>query len=100
MWLSSGTKKYKEMAYITEYLVGLAGTDGVLLFWMAGPLVQVGAIQDVAQHVLTALSYLVSDDVGWDVVFSLRLMVVLLVDPLLMVDTWKSKKKNKKKTEI
>lgn len=85
-----GTKKYKRETYITEYLVSLAGTDGILLLWMAGPLVQVGAIQDVAQHVLAALSYLISNDVGWNVVFGLGLMVVFLVDPLLqplMFDT-------------
>lgn len=71
------------MTYITENLIGLSGPDGVLLLWMARPLVQVGAVEDITQHVLATLSYLVGDDVRWEVDFGLGLVVVLLVDPLL-----------------
>lgn len=68
--------------YITENLVGLAGTNGILLFRVASPLVQVGAVEDVAQHVLAVLGHLVSNNVGWEVDLGLALMVVLLVEPL------------------
>lgn len=70
------------MTYITENLIGLAGTDGVLLFRMTCPLVQVGAVQDIAKHVLVALSNPVKDDVRWNVGLGLGVMVVLLVEPL------------------
>lgn len=70
------------MTYITENLIGLAGTNGILLVRMTSPLVQVGTVDDIAQHVLAPLGDLVSDDVGWDVGLSLALMVVLLVEPL------------------
>lgn len=73
---------HRRRTYITEDFVGLAGTDGVLLFRVASPLVQVGAVKNITQHVLAPLSYLVSDDVGWDVDFGFGLIVVLLVDPL------------------
>lgn len=43
---------------------------------------QVGSVDDVAQHVLAALGYPVSDDVGWEVGLGLALMVALLVEPL------------------
>lgn len=72
----------RKITYITENLVGFSGTNGVLLFWMTSPLVQVGAVEDVAQHVLAPLGYLVSDDVRWEVDLCLGLMVVFLVDPL------------------
>ncbi|KAF3843599.1 hypothetical protein F7725_002448 [Dissostichus mawsoni] len=52
-------------------LVGLAGADEVLLLGVAGPLVQVGPVEHLAQHVLAALSHLVSDDVRGDVVLGL-----------------------------
>lgn len=70
------------LTYITENLIGLAGTNGVLLVRMAGPLVQVGAVDDVTQHILASLSHLVGDDVRWDVCLCLALMVVLLVESL------------------
>lgn len=73
---------HRRRTYITEDFVGLAGTDGVLLVGVASPLVQVGAVENITQHVLAPLSYLVSDDVRWDVDLGLGLMVVLLVDPL------------------
>lgn len=72
-----------QKTYITEDLIGLAGADGVLLIGMAGPLVQVGAVQDVTQHVLAPLGDLVGDDVGWDVGLGLVMIVVLMVEPLL-----------------
>lgn len=50
---------------------------------MAGPLVQVGSIDDVTQHVLAPLGNLVADDVRWDVGLCLIVMVVLMVKPLL-----------------
>lgn len=43
---------------------------------------EVGAVEDVAQHVLAALGHLVGDDVSREVDFGLGLMVVLLVEPL------------------
>jgi len=49
---------------------------------VACPLVQVCAVEDVAQHVLAALSNLVGDDVGWEVVLGFVVVVVLCVDPL------------------
>lgn len=49
---------------------------------MACPLVQVGAVDDVAQHVLAPLGHFVGDDVGRDVGLGFALMVVLLVQPL------------------
>lgn len=70
------------MTYITENLIGLAGTNGVLLVRMAGPLVQVGAVDDVTQHILASLGHSVGDDVRWDVCLCLALMVVLLVESL------------------
>ena len=73
----------KRITYITENLIGLAGTNGVLLLGMAGPLVEVGAVEDLTQHILAPLSYLVSDDVRWDVGLGLGLMVVLVVLPLV-----------------
>lgn len=68
--------------HVAENLIGLAGTDGVLLIRMASPLVQVGAVDDVAQHVLAPLGDLVSDDVGWDVGLGLAMMVVFMVESL------------------
>lgn len=50
---------------------------------MASPLVQVGSIDDITQHVLAALGNLVADDVWWDVGLCLIVMVVLMVKPLL-----------------
>lgn len=72
----------KKITYITENLIGLSGTNSVLLFWVASPLVQVGAVEDIAQHVLAPLGYLVSDNIRREVDLGLGLMVVLLVDPL------------------
>lgn len=72
----------RRTTYIAENLIGLPGPDGVLLLWVARPLVQVGAVQDIAQHVLAPLGHLVSDDVRREVDFGLGLVVVLLVDPL------------------
>lgn len=71
-----------EGAYVAEYLVGLAGADCILLFGVACPVVQVGAIQNIAQHVLALLSHLVGNDVSWDVVLGLGFIVGLLVKPL------------------
>lgn len=68
--------------HIAKNLIGLAGTDGILLIRMASPLVQVCAVDDITQHVLAPLGYLVSDDVGWDVGLGLAVMVIFLVEPL------------------
>lgn len=43
---------------------------------------QVGAVDDITQHVLAALSDRVSDDVRWEVGLGLAEVVVLVVDPL------------------
>ena len=43
---------------------------------------QVGAVDDIAQHILATLGYLVTNHVGWDVGPGLGLMVVLVVEPL------------------
>lgn len=72
----------RRRTHIAENLVGLAGPDGVLLLWMAGPLVQVGTVENVAQHVLASLGDLVRDDVRRDVVLGLGLVIVLVVEPL------------------
>lgn len=69
--------------YIAENLIGLAGTNGVFLVRMAGPLVQVGSIDDITQHVLAPLGNLVADGVWWDVGLRLIVVVVLMVKPLL-----------------
>lgn len=72
------------ITYIAEDLICLARTDGVLLIGVAGPLVQVGAVDDIAQHVLAPLGHFVGDDVGWEVSLGFVLMVVLLVQPLFV----------------
>lgn len=72
----------KKITYITENLIGLSGTNGILLIRVASPLVQVGAVEDIAQHVLAPLGYLVSNNIRREVDLGLGLMVVLLVDPL------------------
>lgn len=72
------------ITYIAEDLICLARTDGVLLIGVAGPLVQVGAVDDIAQHVLAPLGHFVGDDVGRDVSLGFVLMVVLLVQPLFV----------------
>lgn len=50
---------------------------------MASPLVQVGPIEDITQHVLAPLGNLVADGVWWDVGLCLIVMVVFMVKPLL-----------------
>lgn len=43
---------------------------------------QVGAVDDVTQHVLAPLGHFVGDGVGWDMSLGFGLMVVLLVQSL------------------
>lgn len=74
---------HRGRTYIAQNLIGLAGTNGVFLVRMASPLVQVGSIDDITQHVLAPLGNLVADGVWWDVGLNLILMVVLMVKPLL-----------------
>lgn len=68
--------------YITENLICLARTYSILLLGVAGPLVQVGAVEDVAQHVLAPLGHFIGDSVRRDVSLGFGLMVVLLVQSL------------------
>lgn len=81
------------ITYITENLIGLARTDSVLLFGVAGPLVQVGAVDDVAQHVLAPLGHFIGDGVGRDVSLDFALMVVLLVQSLFVKKNGTSQEK-------
>lgn len=70
--------------YITEDLIVLAGTDCLLLLRRTCPLVQVGAVEDITQHVLTPLGHLVGNDIRWDVDLGLVAVVILVVEPLWM----------------
>lgn len=66
-------------AYITEDFVVPAGSDVVLLFRVACPLVQIGPVQHSTQHILALLCHHVGDDVSWEVVLCLGLVVGLLI---------------------
>lgn len=75
-------KSIKLETYIAQDLVVLAGSDSVLLFGVAGPVVQVGAVQHITEHVLRPLSHHVGNDVSGDVVLDLVDVILLLVIPL------------------
>lgn len=76
--------KQRKITYITENLIGLARADRVLLFGVAGPLVQVGAVDDVAQHVLAPLGYFIGNGIRRDVSLGFALVVALLVQSLFV----------------
>lgn len=78
------------ITYVTENLICLARADGVLLFRVAGPLVQVGAVDDVTQHVLAPLGHFIGDDVRRDVSLGFALMVALLVQSLYVEENGKN----------
>lgn len=82
------TNKRGLITYVAENLICLARADGVLLFGVAGPLVQVGAVDDVAQHVLAPLGHFIGDGVGRDVSLGFALVVVLLVQSLFVEKKW------------
>lgn len=76
--------KQRKITYITENLICLARADSVLLLGVAGPLVQVGAVDDVAQHVLAPLGHFIGNGVGRDVSLGFALVVALLVQSLFV----------------
>lgn len=65
--------------YITQDFIGFASLDGVVLLWVAGPLVQVGAVLHIAQDLLTLLGHNMADHVKRDVDLGLGGVVCLLI---------------------